>query len=37
VLANTNAELVNMAKDLIRLLGGAIATPADAREILKLL
>jgi uncharacterized protein (DUF849 family) len=37
VLANTNAELVNMAKDIIKLLGGTIATPTDAREILKLL
>lgn len=36
VLAKTNAELVTMSKDIIRLLGGTVATPSDAREILKL-
>lgn len=36
VLANTNAELVVMAADLVRLLGGQYATPSEAREILKL-
>ena len=34
VLAKSNAELVVMAKDIITLLGGQIATPQDAREIL---
>lgn len=36
VLAKTNAELVVMAKDIIRLLGGETATPAEARTILEL-
>ena len=36
VLAKSNAELVIMAKDIIRLLGGQVATPKDAREILGL-
>ena len=36
VLAKTNAELVTMSKDIIRLLGGTVATPSEAREILKL-
>jgi len=30
----TNEELVTMAKEIIRLLGGQLATPKDAREIL---
>ena len=34
VLAKSNAELVIMAKEIIRLLGGQLATPKDAREIL---
>lgn len=34
VLAKTNAELVTMGKDIIRLLGGYVATPRQAREIL---
>lgn len=36
VLAKTNAELVHMAKDIIRLLGGTVADPTEARSILKL-
>ena len=36
VLAKTNAELVVMAVDLIRLLGGQHASPSEARDILKL-
>lgn len=34
VLAKTNAELVKMAVDIIQLLGGEIASPTEAREIL---
>ena len=34
VLAKTNAELVTMARDLIRLLGGTHASPQQARQIL---
>lgn len=34
VLAQSNAELVVHARELIRLLGGQHATPAQAREIL---
>jgi uncharacterized protein (DUF849 family) len=34
VLAKSNAELVIMAKDIIRLLGGHVASPSDARDIL---
>ncbi|MEN9388977.1 MAG: beta-keto acid cleavage enzyme, partial [Candidatus Parcubacteria bacterium] len=34
VLAKSNAELVTMAKDIIRLLGGSIASYHEAREIL---
>jgi len=37
VLAKTNAELVVMAGEIIKLLGGSIASPQDAREILRLL
>jgi uncharacterized protein (DUF849 family) len=36
VLAKTNAELVNKAVRVITDLGGSIATPQDARNILKL-
>jgi uncharacterized protein (DUF849 family) len=36
VLAKTNAELVNKAARVIKDLGGSIATPHDARNILKL-
>jgi uncharacterized protein (DUF849 family) len=36
VLAKSNAELVAMAKDIIRLLGGEVATPAEARTLLDL-
>jgi len=36
VLAKTNAELVTMAKDIIRLLGGEVANPAEARTLLDL-
>jgi uncharacterized protein (DUF849 family) len=34
VLAKTNAELVKMAVDIIRLLGGKVASYKEAREIL---
>ena len=34
ILAKSNSELVVMAKDIITLLGGQIATPQDTREIL---
>jgi uncharacterized protein (DUF849 family) len=34
VLAKTNAELVTMAKDIIQLLGGSVASYQEAREIL---
>lgn len=34
VLAKTNAELVKMAVDIIRLLGGKVANYQEAREIL---
>ena len=34
VLAKTNAELVVIAADIVKLLGGEIATPNDARQIL---
>lgn len=34
VLAKSNAELVTMASDLIKMLGGTVATTAQAREIL---
>lgn len=33
-LAKSNSELVKMAKDLITLLGGEVANPLEAREIL---
>lgn len=36
VLVKKNSELVIMAKDIIRLLGGQLASPAEAREILSL-
>lgn len=36
VLAKTNAELVVMAKEIIKLLGGEVASPNEAREILDL-
>ena len=36
VLAKSNAELVKMATNIIDLLGGEIANPYDAREILSL-
>jgi 3-keto-5-aminohexanoate cleavage enzyme len=35
VLAQTNAELVTKAVRIIRDLGRDIATPAEARELLK--
>jgi hypothetical protein len=34
VLAKTNAELVVMAKEIIKLLGGSVATFSEARKIL---
>lgn len=34
ILAKSNAELVIMAKDIIRLLGGEVASPKDTRNIL---
>lgn len=34
VLAKTNAELVNMAVEIIKLLGGEVASYNDARDIL---
>ena len=34
ILAKSNAELVTMAKDIIRLLGGSVASYQEAREIL---
>lgn len=34
VLAKTNAELVSMAVHIIKLLGGEVASPSEAREIL---
>jgi 3-keto-5-aminohexanoate cleavage enzyme len=34
VLAKTNAELVAKAVDLIKILGGEIASPDEARKIL---
>lgn len=34
VLAKTNAELVKMAGEIICLLGGEVASPAEARQIL---
>ena len=34
ILAKTNAELVVMAKNIIELLGGELASPADAKKIL---
>ena len=36
VLAKSNAELVAKAVDILRQLGGSIATAADAREMLSL-
>ena len=36
VLAQSNAELVAKAVDILRQLGGSIATPADARAMLNL-
>jgi uncharacterized protein (DUF849 family) len=36
VLAKSNAELVTHAADILRSLGAAIASPADARSLLKL-
>jgi uncharacterized protein (DUF849 family) len=35
-LANSNAEQVAKAKRMLEELGLAVATPADAREMLKL-
>lgn len=35
-LAESNAQLVRRAADLVRLAGNTVATPADAREILSL-
>jgi uncharacterized protein (DUF849 family) len=34
VLAKSNAELVGIARDLIKTLGGTVASPAQARDIL---
>jgi 3-keto-5-aminohexanoate cleavage enzyme len=34
VLAKSNAELVNRSVALVNLLGGEIASPSEAREIL---
>ena len=36
VLAKSNAELVMKAVDIVRQLGGSIASAADAREMLNL-
>jgi uncharacterized protein (DUF849 family) len=36
VLARSNAELVTHAADILKSLGAAIATPAEARAMLKL-
>ena len=36
VLAKSNAELVQKAVRILKELGGSIATPGDAREILRL-
>ncbi|MBV7272968.1 3-keto-5-aminohexanoate cleavage protein [Clostridium sp. PL3] len=36
VLADSNAQLVKRAADIIRIAGNEVATPADAREILGL-
>ena len=36
VLAKSNAELVQKAVHILKELGGSIATPGEAREILKL-
>lgn len=36
VLVKSNAELVDRARQIITLLGGSVATPAQAREILNL-
>jgi uncharacterized protein (DUF849 family) len=33
-LAKTNAELVKMAADIVQLIGGTVATPNQARQIL---
>jgi len=35
-LLATNASLVARAAEIVRLLGGAVATPDDARRILKI-
>jgi uncharacterized protein (DUF849 family) len=34
VLAKSNSELVVMAKEIIKLLGGEVASPKEAREVL---
>jgi uncharacterized protein (DUF849 family) len=34
ILVKSNAELVTTAADLIKLLGGTVASTAQAREIL---
>jgi uncharacterized protein (DUF849 family) len=36
VLAKSNAELVTHAADILKSLGAEIASPAEARAILKL-
>ena len=36
VLAESNAQLVKRAADIIRIAGNEVATPADEREILGL-
>jgi uncharacterized protein (DUF849 family) len=36
VLAESNAQMVEKARDIVEKLGGQIATPADAREMLGL-
>ena len=36
VLAESNAQMVEKARDIVEKLGGQIATPRDAREMLGL-
>ena len=36
VLAESNAQLVKRASDIVRVAGNEVATPADAKEILSL-
>jgi uncharacterized protein (DUF849 family) len=36
VLAESNAQMVDKARNLVEELGGQIATPAEAREMLGL-